>query len=295
MVNISNLKKNRKKQFEALREKAKQADKKQDYQNFNNDPTFWKPTLDDAGNAMAIIRFLPGLEDEGDDYVQLWTHGFRGPTGAWYIENSRTTLGEKDPVFELNGELWNTGIKAKQDQARNQKRQLHYFSNIYVVKDSGNPENNGKVFRFRYGKTIYDMLKAQMFPEFEDESPVDPFDLWGGANFRLKVTSSKIQFPGSSKRVSVPNYDKSSFDSPSPLGTDEEIAAIVDQRYSLHELIAEDKFKSYEELKKRLDRVLKKADNAVREEESEDDMLEDEVPFDTDDSEDDIDALLNKL
>ena len=214
------------------------------------DERLWKPEVDKAGNGYAVIRFLPAPNGEDLPWAQVWTHAFQGP-GGWYIENSLTTLGKKDPVSDLNRELWNSGGEGspQRAQARNQKRKLNYYSNIYVVKDSANPENEGKVFLYRYGKKIFDKIMESMQPAFEDETPVNPFDLWKGADFKLKIT----------KVAGFWNYDKSEFDAPSVLGdlNDKELEGIWKQEHSLSAYTAEDQFKSYEELKERLDRTLK--------------------------------------
>ena len=214
------------------------------------DERLWKPEVDKAGNGYAVIRFLPAPNGEDLPWAQVWTHAFQGP-GGWYIENSLTTLGKKDPVSDLNRELWNSGGEGspQRAQARNQKRKLNYYSNIYVVKDSANPENEGKVFLYRYGKKIFDKIMESMQPAFEDETPVNPFDLWKGADFKLKIT----------KVAGFWNYDKSEFDAPAVLGdlSDKELEGIWQQEHSLSAYTADDQFKSYEELKERLDRTLK--------------------------------------
>ena len=227
------------------------------------DERLWKPEVDKAGNGYAVIRFLPAPNGEDLPWAQVWTHAFQGP-GGWYIENSLTTLGKKDPVSDLNRELWNSGGEGspQRAQARNQKRKLNYYSNIYVVKDSANPENEGKVFLYRYGKKIFDKIMESMQPAFEDETPVNPFDLWKGADFKLKIT----------KVAGFWNYDKSEFDTPSVLGdlNDKDLEGIWKQEHSLSAYTADDQFKSYEELKERLDRTLKasyRPDPEVEEEE----------------------------
>ena len=175
------------------------------------DERFWKPEVDKAGNGYAVIRFLPESEGEDVPFVRKWDHGFQGP-GGWYIEKSLTTLSKNDPVSEYNTQLWNTNIEANREQARKQKRRLHYVSNIYVVSDPKHPENEGKVFMYRYGKKIFEMLKEAISPAFEDEAAINPFDLRGeGANFKIKIRKVDGYW----------NYDKSEFDSPAPLFEDE--------------------------------------------------------------------------
>ena len=231
----------------AVKEDTKDPSEKKSYV----DERLWKPELDTSGNGYAVIRFLPAIEGEDLPWVKLFSHAFQGPTGQWYIENSRTTLGRgdvgKDPVSEYNTSLWNSGVETDKEIARKQKRKLSYYSNIYVVSDSKNPENEGKVFLFRYGKKIFDKLMAAMQPEFEDESPINPFDFWKGANFKLKIR----------KVDGFWNYDKSEFEAPSPvLDDDSAIERIWKEQYSLADFTALSNFKSYEELKTRLDAVL---------------------------------------
>ena len=210
------------------------------------DERLWKPELDKSGNGYAVIRFLPAVEGEDMPWAKVWNHAFQGPTGQWYIENSLTTVGQKDPVSEHNTKLWNTGLETDKETARKQKRKLQYFSNIYVVSDSKHPENEGKVFLYRYGKKIFDKLMAAMQPEFEDETPINPFDFWEGANFKLKIRKVDGYW----------NYDKSEFETPSALGDDSVIEGIWKKQYALKEFTASTNFKSYEELKTRLDAVL---------------------------------------
>ena len=211
------------------------------------DDRLWKPELDKSGNGYAVIRFLPSVEGEDMPWAKVWNHAFQGPTGQWYIENSLTTIGQNDPVSELNSKYWNTGIESDKEIARKQKRKLQYFSNIYVVSDSKHPENEGKVFLFRYGKKIFDKVMAAMQPEFEDETPVNPFDFWEGANFKLKIRKVDGYW----------NYDKSEFEAPSAMfDNDNQIEEVWKQQYALAEYSASTNFKSYEELKTRLDTVL---------------------------------------
>jgi hypothetical protein len=212
----------------------------------SSDDRLWKLDVDKSGNGYAVIRFLPAPNGEDLPFVKLYSHAFQGP-GGWYIENSLTTLGQKDPVSELNSELWNNGTDAGKELARKQKRKLTYVSNIYVVKDPANPANEGKVFLFKYGKKIFDKLTAAMQPEFEDEEAIDPFDFWQGANFKLKAKNV----------AGYRNYDSSEFARQEPLLDDDDaMEAVWKKQYSLAELVAADQFKTYDELKKRLDYVL---------------------------------------
>ena len=211
------------------------------------DERLWKPTMDKTGNGYAVIRFLPAPEGETLPWAKLWNHAFQGPTGQWYIENSLTTLGNNDPVSEYNSKLWNSGVESDKEIARKQKRKLQYYANIYVVTDSANPENEGKVFLYRFGKKIFDKITEAMSPAFEDETPINPFDFWQGANFKLKIV----------KKDGFWNYDKSEFDSPSPLLEDDDaLEAIWKKEYSLSAVTAPDQFKSYDDLEKRLKYVL---------------------------------------
>ena len=210
------------------------------------DDNLWKPDVDKAGNGYAVIRFLPAPEGEDLPWVRMFNHGFQGP-GGWYIENSLTTINKKDPVSEHNSMLWNSGIESNKDLVRKQKRRLNYYSNIYIVKDPTRPENEGKVFLFKFGKKIFDKCNEAMNPQFEDEKPVNPFDFWEGANFKLKIR----QVEG------YRNYDKSEFDTSSTLlDNDEELEKVWKSQHSLSELVAPEQFKSYEELKTKLNRVL---------------------------------------
>jgi len=210
------------------------------------DERLWKPEMDKTGNGFAVIRFLPAPEGEELPWAKLYTHAFQGP-GGWYIENSLTTLGQKDPVSEHNRELWNSGHDADKETVRKQKRKLSYYSNIYVVKDPANPQNEGRVFLFKYGKKIFDKIMEAMQPEFEDETPINPFDFWQGANFKLKIV----------KKDGYWNYDKSEFDRVDPLLEDDDaLEAIWKKQYSLAAVTAPDQFKSYEDLEKRLKYVL---------------------------------------
>lgn len=210
------------------------------------DERLWKLDVDKAGNGYAVIRFLPAPNGEELPWAKVWSHAFQGP-GGWYIENSLTTLGGKDPVSEYNRILWNSGADEDKEQARKQKRKLTYIANIYVVKDPANPQNEGKVFLYKFGKKIFDKISAAMQPEFEDEEAIDPFDFWKGANFKLKAKNV----------AGYRNYDSSEFASPDALlDDDDELEAIWKKQYSLEEFTKQDQFKSYDELEKRMNAVL---------------------------------------
>ena len=214
--------------------------------NASGDDRVWKLEVDKSGNGYAVIRFLPAPNGEDLPFVKLYSHAFQGP-GGWYIENSLTTMGQKDPVSEYNTMLWNNGTDAGKETARKQKRKLTYYSNIYVVKDPANPQNEGKVMLYKYGKKIFDKLTAAMQPEFEDEEAIDPFDFWQGANFKLKAKNV----------AGYRNYDSSEFAAQSALLDDDDaMEAIWKKQYSLSEIVAADQFKTYDELKTRLDSVL---------------------------------------
>ena len=210
------------------------------------DERYWKPELDKSGNGFAVVRFPPTPEGEEMPWVSYWDHGFQGP-GGWFIEKSLTTLNKKDPVSEYNTSLWNTGIEANKEIARRQKRRLHYVSNIYVVSDPKNPDNEGKVFLYRYGKKIFEQLKEAISPAFEDEKALNPFDVREGGNFKIKIRKVDGYW----------NYDKSEFDSTTMLFDDEnKLNEVYTSLYSLSDIIAPSEFKTYEELKEKLERVL---------------------------------------
>ena len=211
-----------------------------------DDERFWKPVMDKGGTGSAIIRFLPAPEGCDLPWVQVWSHAFQS-NGKWMIDNCLTTLGQNCPVCEANRELWNTGSKDNQNIVRDRKRKLSYFANIYVVKDPANPANEGRVFLYKFGKKIFDKIMASMQPEFDDEEPINPFDFWKGANFKLKLV----------KKDGYWNYDKSEFDRVAPLLDDDDaMEAVWKKEYSLAAVVAADQFKSYEDLEKRLKYVL---------------------------------------
>jgi len=246
-MSFQKLKKSRKTNFSKLTEEIEKLNTSNKGNNGNNaDERFWKLTVDKAGNGHAVIRFLPAPQGEDIPWIRRWDHGFQGP-GGWYIENSLTTLGKKDPVSEYNSKLWNSGIESNKEIARKQKRRLSHYSNIYVVDDPANPENNGKTFLFKYGKKIFDKVNDLMNPSFEDDTAVNPFDLWEGASFKLRAR----QVAG------FRNYDKSVFNEPAPLLDDDaELEKVWNQEYSLQEFIDPKEFKPYDELKARMDKVL---------------------------------------
>ena len=245
MSNFSNLKKQS--GLGSLTQKLVKEVEKMNNGNSNSDERFWKPEMGKDGVGSAIIRFLPAPDGEELPWVKLYSHGFQGP-GGWYIENSLTTLGQKDPVSEHNRTLWNSGNDKDKETVRKQKRKLSYYSNIYVVKDPAHPGNEGRVFLFKYGKKIFDKILNSMQPEFDDEEPINPFDFWAGANFRLKIRKVEGYW----------NYDKSEFDSPKPLLSDDDaMEAIWKKQHSLDAIIAPDQFKSYEQLEARMNAVLR--------------------------------------
>ena len=251
-MNFANLKK-QSKDFSGLLKKVDELNKPT-YDRDDSTDNYWKPTPDKAGNALAVIRFLPGAAVDGDDalpWVQYWDHGFQNKvTGKWYIEKSLTTLGQKDPVSEFNSTLWNASgddNSPERKQARDQKRRLHYVSNIKVISDPKNPSNEGKIFLFKYGKKIFDKLTKMMNPDLDSEEAINPFDLWKGANFKLKMT----------RQSGFPNYDESTFLTPGPLSDDDtELEQIWKTEYSLKDIIDPKNFKTYEQLKARLNDVM---------------------------------------
>jgi hypothetical protein len=228
----------------ALEENLNPEDSKKS--NKYQDERLWKPELDKTGNGYAVLRFLPATSGEDMPWVRLWSHAFQGP-GGWYIENSLTTLGHKDPVSEENTRLWNTGVESDKGIARNRKRKLSYYANVYVVSDPTHPENEGQIKLFKFGKKIFDKITEAMQPAFEDETPINPFDFWKGANFKLKIR----------KVDGFWNYDKSEFEGTSAIAdNDDNIKAIWEKQYPLKPFLETSNFKSYEELKEKLNRVI---------------------------------------
>ena len=253
------------------------------------DERLWKPEVDKAGNGYAVIRFLPAPDGEDLPWVKMYSHAFQGP-GGWYIENSLTTLNQKDPCSEFNTSLWNSGVESDKQIARNQKRKLAFYSNIYVVKDPANPENEGKVFLYKFGKKIFDKIMGAMQPEFEDESPLNPFDFWQGADFKVKIK----------KVAGYWNYDSSEFAAAAPLLKDDDaLEQLWKKEYSLSEIVAADQFKTYDELKKRLESVLRLNQTTVTspiDEEAElEDLSEGRTPEANSPAEDDALSYFQKL
>lgn len=244
-MSFAELKKNRANTISKLAEAAeKVAEGKKNY----TDDRFWSPTVDKAGNGYAVIRFLPAAEGESLPWVRYWDHGFKGPTGRWYIENSLTSIGKDDPLSELNSKLWNTGIEENKQKVRERKRRLHYVANVLVISDPANPANDGKVKLFKFGKKIFDKILDVMQPEFEDEKAVNPFDLWEGADFKIKIRNVE----------GYRNYDKSEFAPVSALfnGDDKKLEEVYKQLVKLSEFLDPKNYKSYEELVKKLKEVL---------------------------------------
>jgi hypothetical protein len=252
MATLSELRKSRSSMFEKITKSIDSGDNK--FANKEKDERFWSPTRDKEGNASATIRFLPSTNDESLPWVQIYSFGFQGPSGKWYINESPATIGKPDPVSEINAQEWSTGDKVIQDQVRKRKRRTSFISNIVVLRDSANPENNGKTFLFKYGKKIHDMIKTKSKPEFEDDTPIHVYDIWEGANLKLRVKSVVIT-PG---KPPVPNYDSSEFDSVSELfnGDEDKQQAAIDACHDLSEFIAPSKFKSYDTLKAEYERVM---------------------------------------
>ena len=248
-----------------------------------DDTRFWQPEVDKAGNGMAVIRFLPAPAADGDDalpWVRVFSHGFQGP-GGWFIDNCLTTVNEKCPVCEHNNTLWNSGIEANKDIARKQKRKLSYVANIMVISDPSNPANEGRVRLFKFGKKIFDKITEAMNPEFADETPVNPFDMWEGANFKLKIRNVE----------GYRNYDKSEFASKSAIfeGDDEKLEQLWKSEFGLKEFSEKKQFKPYEQLKSRLDKVLGFEGNVAPKTKAIDNLdtlKEEDVPFDTSSVED---------
>tara|TARA_B100000902_G_scaffold399963_1_gene474022 strand:- start:55 stop:942 length:888 start_codon:yes stop_codon:yes gene_type:complete len=279
----------------SLTEKLMKKVEKLNEKGSGGDDRLWKPSVDKAGNGYAVIRFLPAHTNCELPWNQVWSHAFQGP-GGWYIENSLTTVGKDDPVGELNRSLWNSGNESDKEIARKQKRKLSYYANIYVVKDASNPDNEGKVFLYKFGKKIFDKITASMQPEFEDEEPINPFDFWKGANFKLKIKQVAGYW----------NYDSSEFGRVEPLLEDDtELEVIYNQVVDLSEFTSDDKFKTYDALKKRLDAVLgrkqqlRAPDPEVVEEETLEDLSEGRAAVasteETDEDADDALSYFQKL
>ena len=243
MSDFSDFKRRSKSNLDELAKKIQESSTKESYK----DDRFWRPELDKSSNGYAVIRFLPAPPNEELPWAKLYSHAFQGK-GGWYIENSRTTLGEKDPLSEMNSELWNSGKDTDKDIARARKRKLQYISNILIVSDPANPQNEGKIVLYKYGKKIFDKIQEAMEPEFADEEKINPFDFWAGANFKLKVR----------KVAGFINYDKSEFDSMSAMlnGDDEKLEELWKKQYPLKPFTEESNFKSYDELKKRMQDVI---------------------------------------
>jgi hypothetical protein len=232
--------------FDKLTKELEALTKTTTTQSSGKDERFWRPELDKSGNGYAVIRFLPAVEGEELPWARVWSHAFQGP-GGWYIENSLTTMNKKDPVSEDNSRLWNTGLDSDKEIARKRKRKLTYYTNVLIVSDPKNPENEGQVKLFKFGKKIFDKITEAMQPQFEDEKPLNPFDFWEGANFKLKIRKVDGYW----------NYDKSEFDSPSPLAdNDDDIQSTWKKQYALSEFSDPSTFKSYDELKARFEKVV---------------------------------------
>ena len=247
-MSFANLKSSRGSSIDKLVKAAEAVSAPKTESNSYEDDRFWKPTRDKAGNGFAVIRFLPAQEGEDLPWVRYWDHGFKGPTGLWYIENSLTSIGQQDPVSEMNSVLWNSGRDEDKATARERKRRLHYVSNVLVVSDPSNPENEGKVFLYKFGKKIFDKIMDVMQPQFADENPVNPYDFWEGADFKIKIR----------KVEGWVNYDKSEFSAVSALhdGDEERLEEVYNKLYSLADFTDAKNYKSYDELKAKLNKVL---------------------------------------
>jgi len=250
-MSFEKLKQNRDSAISKLVSAADSSSEKKTY----GDDRIWKPTVDKAGNGYAVLRFLPAGGDEDLPWVRYWDHGFKGSTGRWYIERSLTSIGQPDPVSELNSQLWNTGRDEDKELARLRKRRLHHVSNVLVVSDSGNPENEGKVFLYEFGKKIMDKVMDVMQPQFQDETPINPFDFWSGANFKLKIRNVE----------GYRNYDKSEFDSASSLfdGDEAQLEEVYNKLHKLSEFTDPENYKSYTDLKRKLFEVIGEAEVAT--------------------------------
>ena len=245
-MSFANLKSNRSAAINKLVQAAEQANPQE--KTAYGDDRFWKPTRDKAGNGYAVVRFLPAGEGEDLPWVKYWDHGFKGPTGLWYIENSLTSIGQPDPVSEANSVLWNTGRDEDKATARERKRRLHYVSNILVISDPSNPANEGKVFLYKFGKKIFDKIMDVMQPQFADEDPVNPYDFWEGADFKIKIRQVEGWV----------NYDKSEFAAPQALheGDEDKLEKLFNGLYPLNDLVDPKNYKTYAELSAKMNKVL---------------------------------------
>ena len=246
-MSLENLKSMRGSSIDKLVQAAEAVSTKAETKSYDDD-RFWKPTRDKAGNGYAVVRFLPAKEGEDLPWVRYWDHGFKGPTGLWYIENSLTSIGQDDPVSESNSVLWNSGRDEDKALARERKRRLHYITNVLVVSDPENPQNEGKVFLYQFGKKIFDKIMDVMQPQFADEQPVNPYDFWEGADFKIKIR----------KVEGWVNYDKSEFSKPAALfeGDEARLTEVYEKLYSLQDFLKPENYKTYDELKMKLNRVL---------------------------------------
>jgi hypothetical protein len=266
-MSFEQMKKNRQATMSNMLAQAQKASAGQEKKSYDDD-RFWQPQVDKAGNGYAVIRFLPAAQGEELPWIRYWDHGFKGPTGRWYIENSLTTIGQKDPVSDLNTKLWNSGREEDKDLVRARKRRLHYVANILIISDPANPANDGQVKLFKFGKKIFDKILDVMQPAFQDEKPVNPFDFWEGADFKLKIRNVE----------GYRNYDKSEFASPAPLfgGDEKKLEAIYGGLHSLKDFIDPKNFKSYAELERKLKEVLGEAGQVLTTAESVD--LDEKAP-----------------
>jgi len=246
-MSFANLKSTRGSSIDKLVKAAEAVSTKPEANSYDDD-RLWKPTRDKAGNGYAVIRFLPAKEGEDLPWVRYWDHGFKGSTGLWYIENSLTSIGQQDPVSESNSLLWNSGRDEDKQIARERKRRLHYVSNVLIVSDPANPENEGKVKLYKFGKKIFDKIMEAMQPAFEDETPINPYDFWEGADFKIKIR----------KVEGWVNYDKSEFATPSALyeGDESRLETVYNQLHNLQDFLDPKNYKTYDELKAKLNRVL---------------------------------------
>lgn len=285
MGSFSDFKKRSKNSIEDLSKKLVSLNSKESYK----DDRFWKPGVDASKNGYAVIRFLPSIETEEVPFIKLYTHAFKGK-GGWFIENCRTTFGEKCPVCEANTELWNSGLEEDKDIARSRKRKLNYISNILVISDPSNSENEGKVFLFKYGTKIFEKVQALMSPEFKDETPVDPFNFWEGADFKLKIRNVG----------GYVNYDRSEFSAPAPLfgGDDKKLEVLWKKQYALAEFVNPIGFKAYDEVKERFKKTvgddIREQFDEANEKTVEDDSTVEQIPSEDTDTLDYFKSLKSK-
>ena len=280
-MDFNKMKVNSKKSLSTLTDKLEKMDTKSSYV----DDRFWKPTRDKSGNSYSIIRFLPPAPEDSLNFAKIYNHAF-DVNGKWFIDNCPTSIGKVCPVCESNSELWNSGLETNKSIARNRKRKLSYIVNIFVISDKQEPENEGKVFLYKIGPQIFEKISNAIKPKFEDDEKFNPFDLWTGANFKLKIKKTIVD------GKSMSTYEDSVFETPAPLfDNDAVLEEIWNKEYKLEEFVSEPNFKEYDELKKRFDFVVGSFATTPKVKTVTPKETDDDLPFDV--SDDDSADILN--